>query len=281
MSTMQKTDTNDAMEPQGREEDLKAIASAMEARSKTYGLLARIFRVEVDQELLDQLRGMRFPADTGNEHLDQGARLLCQYLARGWDDTLLDLARDYVRAFIGHGVNGASAAYPYESVYTSEKRLLMQGARADVLRYYRDNLLKKSQDWRDCEDHIALELEFMQVMAARSAKDLKAGREQEALENLRTQRAFVYEHLINWVPLMTADMRRFAQTAFYHGVSELLLGFIQTERETLDDMLGQEDPLTGRPEGPAYEKNPAQDDDVCPAVAAALEAIESAAGSQA
>ena len=51
-----------------------------------------------------------------------------------WDNSVTDLAVDYVRTFIGHGVDAFSAAYPFESVYTSEKRLLMQeGARDEVL----------------------------------------------------------------------------------------------------------------------------------------------------
>ena len=33
---------------------------------------------------------------------------------------ITDLAVDYVRAFIGHGVDAYSAAYPFESVYTSQ-----------------------------------------------------------------------------------------------------------------------------------------------------------------
>ena len=41
------------------------------------------------------------------------------YLKRAWDDSVTELAIDYVSTFIGHGVNGYSAAYPYESVYTS------------------------------------------------------------------------------------------------------------------------------------------------------------------
>ena len=213
------------------------LVDFMTRRARTYGLLARIFRVEVDGKFLEELRHLKFPTSTGNEHVDYGYRTMYNYLKGTWEDTLLDLARDYARTFIGHGNNGRSAAYPFESVHTSEKRLLMQDARDEVLAVYRANLLKKGEEWNDCEDHIALELEFMQVMCGRTAKALKEGKEDEAVEMLKTQRAFVGQHLANWVPMFVSDIKYFSQTDLYIGAGELLLGFVQTEVEALDDLL--------------------------------------------
>ena len=213
------------------------LVDFMTRRARTYGLLARIFRVEVDGKFLEELHHLKFPTSTGNEHVDYGYRTMYNYLKGTWEDTLLDLARDYARTFIGHGNNGRSAAYPFESVHTSEKRLLMQDARDEVLAIYRANLLKKGEEWNDCEDHIALELEFMQVMSERTAKALKEGKEDEAVEMLKTQRAFVGQHLANWVPMFVSDIKYFSQTDLYIGAGELLLGFVQTEVEALDDLL--------------------------------------------
>ena len=215
----------------------RELVDFMTRRARTYGLLARIFRVEVDGKFLEELRHLKFPTSTGNEHVDYGYRTMYNYLKGTWEDTLLDLARDYARTFIGHGNNGRSAAYPFESVHTSEKRLLMQDARDEVLAIYRANLLKKGEEWNDCEDHIALEFEFMQVMSERTAKALKEGKEDEAVEMLKTQRAFVGQHLANWVPMFVSDIKYFSQTDLYIGAGELLLGFVQTEVEALDDLL--------------------------------------------
>ena len=215
----------------------RELVDFMTRRARTYGLLARIFRVEVDGKFLEELRHLKFPTSTGNEHVDYGYRTMYNYLKGTWEDALLDLARDYARTFIGHGNNGRSAAYPFESVHTSEKRLLMQDARDEVLAIYRANLLKKGEEWNDCEDHIALELEFMQVMSERTAKALKEGKEDEAVEMLKTQRAFVGQHLANWVPMFVSDIKYFSQTDLYIGAGELLLGFVQTEVEALDDLL--------------------------------------------
>ena len=119
------------------EATMQELIKLNEQRAATYGLLSRLYRVEVDQPLLDELRSMRFPAKTGNENVDEGYRLLATYLSNTWDNSVTDLAIDYVRVFIGHGIDAFSAAYPFESVYTSEKRLLMQEARDEVLAIYR------------------------------------------------------------------------------------------------------------------------------------------------
>ena len=113
------------------------IADVLRGRMATYQFLSRLFRVEVDQELYDTLVSMRFPTNTGNALVDEGYRMICGYLSQADGTVLTELAVDYVRAFIGSGNDGFSAAYPYESVYTSPKRLMMQDARDEVLVLYR------------------------------------------------------------------------------------------------------------------------------------------------
>lgn len=210
-------------------------------RAATYGLLSRLYRVEVDEALLEKLRGTRFPAHTGNEDADEGYRLIAKYLSNTWDNSVTDLAVDYVRVFVGHGVDAFSAAYPFESVYTSEKRLLMQEARDEVLAIYRSAGLDKQDSWKEGEDHIALELEFEQILAARTAEALEKGDKDQAVALLATQKNFLDDHLAAWAPMMTADMKRFASTDLYRGLAFLTDGFLATDQALLEDVLAEED----------------------------------------
>lgn len=210
-------------------------------RAATYGLLSRLYRVEVDETLLEKLRGTRFPAHTGNEDADEGYRLIAKYLSNTWDNSVTDLAVDYVRVFVGHGVDAFSAAYPFESVYTSEKRLLMQEARDEVLAIYRSAGLDKQNSWKEGEDHIALELEFEQILAARTAEALEKGDKDQAVALLATQKNFLDDHLAAWAPMMTADMKRFASTDLYRGLAFLTDGFLATDQALLEDVLAEED----------------------------------------
>lgn len=212
------------------------LVELMSARAQGYGMLARLLRVEIDAPTLKELQGMRFPTATGNAKADEGYRQMFEYLRRAWDDSITELAIDFVRTFIGHGVNGYSAAYPFESVYTSERRLLMQEARAEVLAAFRENNLKKDR-WTEGEDHIALELEFMQRLSLRTAEAIAAENNDEAIELVRRQYAFLQDHLLNWVPMFVSDMRMFAKTLFYQGVAQLLMGFLEEDEAVLTALL--------------------------------------------
>ena len=165
----------------------KDLTNLCEQRATNYGFLARMYRVEIDPEVLDSLRAMRFPAATGNDTADSGYRLLSSYLGKVWDNTITELAVDYVKTFIGNTNELDGAAFPFESVYTSEKRLLMQEARDEVLAIYRAYGLDKSLTWKEGEDHIALELEFMKILSERTAKALRSGNESDAFTLLTTQ----------------------------------------------------------------------------------------------
>lgn len=223
--------------PDARENDEKLVLSdLMASRAQTYGMLARLFRVEVDLPTIRELQGMRFPVATGNDLVNLGYRQLYDYLKGAWEDSVTELAIDYVRCFIGHGVNGYSAAYPYESVYTSERRLMMQEARAEVLATFRANNLKRGH-WNESEDHIAMELEFMQRMALRTQEALCKGNEDEAISNLQTQLDFANDHLMNWLPMLVSDMQQFSRTSFYKGLGNLTLGFVQEDKELIEEML--------------------------------------------
>jgi len=230
---VEETEVDEPMD----EETKAALISITKQRSATYGLLSRLYRAEVDEEFLKEMNGMRFPAATGNSQVDEGYRLIATFLSNTWGNTITDLAIDYVRTFIGHGVDAFSAAYPYESVYTSEKRLMMQDARDEVLAIYRSQGLDKQETWKEAEDHLALELEFMQILANRTVDALKAGDEDAAIELLTTQKNFLEDHLMAWVPMMTSDMRRFAKTDLYRGLASLTDGFMTVDFEFLQDLL--------------------------------------------
>ena len=217
------------------------FADVLRGRMATYRFLSRLFRVEVDQDLYDTLLAMRFPASTGAVLVDEGYRLICDYLSHADGTVLTELAVDYVRAFIGSGNDGFSAAYPFESVYTSPKRLMMQDARDEVLVLYHAAGLDKQESWKEGEDHIALELEFEQILTERAVEACEAGDDEACLRLLLSQRNFLEDHLLAWYPMMAKDLETFPQTDFYRGLGKLTLGFLQNDLEFLNEVLGDDE----------------------------------------
>ncbi len=181
-------------------------------------------------ELLDELHDTLWPIETGTDAGDTGNRLITTYLSGIWENTLTELAADYMRTFFGHGYSGHAAAYPFESVYSSEKRLLMQSARDEVLALYRAAGLSKQESWKEGEDHIALELEYLQILSDRTAEALCKGDTDTATSWVRAQYNFLDVHLDSWAPLLTAEVKKFAKTDFYRGLAFLTEGFLETDR---------------------------------------------------
>lgn len=171
---------------------------------------------------------------------DEGNRLIATYLSGIWENTLTELAADYMRTFFGHGYSGHAAAYPFESVYSSEKRLLMQSARDEVLALYRAAGLSKQESWKEGEDHIALELEYLQILSDRTAEALCKGDTDTATSWVRAQYNFLDVHLDSWAPLLTAEVKKFAKTDFYRGLAFLTEGFLETDREVLEELLAED-----------------------------------------
>jgi TorA maturation chaperone TorD len=222
----------DTIEPQ--------LISIIDGRMATYGLLSRLYHQEVDEGLLDELVTMHFATNTGDSDVDDAYRLMHGYLNRRWERTVTELAVDYARVFLGNGVNAYSAAYPFESVHTSSKRLLMQDARDKVVAIYHANKVTKQDSWKVGEDHIALELEFMRILASRCRDALLSGDEDAAARLLMAQYDFLQQHLLNWVPMLNTEIQRFAQTDFYRALGKLTLGFLHTDRELLEELLAEE-----------------------------------------
>jgi TorA maturation chaperone TorD len=216
-----------------------AFAAVLRGRMAGYRLLSRLFRTEVDQGLLEALRAMRYPVDTGSALVDEGYRMIRDYLSAADSSVLTELAVDFVRSFIGSGNTGYSAAYPYESVYTSPKRLMMQDVRDEVLLLYRAAGLAKRDSWKEGEDHLALELEFEQVLIERSLAAWEAGDEEACRRHMLQQRSFLEEHLLSWYPMMAKDMEKFPRTGFYLGLGKLTSGYLQNDLELLDEVLAE------------------------------------------
>ena len=216
------------------------LAMLLEQRSNSLAFLSRLYLREVDETLLDELHDMLYPAETEDEKLDKGYRLFATYLSNLWAESLTELSIDYAKCFLGNSVDAFGAAYPYESVYTSEKRLMMQAARDEVLAIYRSCGFTKREDWTEGEDHLALELEFVRALNDRALAALNSGSYDEFTRLMTTQRNFMEFHVVGWVPMMTADLKRFAQTKFYQGLAYITEGFLRTDFAFLQDLLNDD-----------------------------------------
>lgn len=224
---------------QNQEESCKereALGEILAQRESMYRLLARLYKKEADRALLNGLREAGFPEEEAGA-LGEGFSLMGTWLRdANCDDPVTELAVDYAHTFLGAGIADGLVSYPFESVYTSPGRLVMQDAWEDVCRIYREHGLERGREADMHEDQIGLECEFMAILTGRALEALETD-DEEALEAaLCVERDFLKAHLLNWVPQFTADVTATALTDFYRGLAKVTDEFIRMDGEFLEDL---------------------------------------------
>lgn len=119
---------------------------------------------------------------------------------------------DYTRLFIGPY---RLPCPPWESVYTSPKRLMMQEAHDSVMSDYASVGLEIG-DPNVMPDHIGIELNFMSVMLRKAESDSEDGRRYREIAE-----RFSAEHMGRWVPKFADDMEAAADESLYKALARL------------------------------------------------------------
>ena len=203
----------------------------MKNRENFYRFLQRFYEKEVSTEFLNALKGMTFPQECGQEALQAGYDGLEKFIAEADESMLDELAADYAKVFLAAGEYQGKGAFPYESVYTSKKHLVMQDAWEQVKGIYAAHHLALADAPTELmEDHIAIELQYMAELCARAADSAEGG-------ILKEQQEFLQQHLLNWVPALCEDMEKYARTELYKAIAKLTAGFLELDAAMLEEIL--------------------------------------------
>lgn len=209
------------------------LSSIMEQRASAYGLFARLFANELDETLLEELSNV---AAQERNALDEGQAAMAFYLAERADELASvqrELAVDFAQLFLIHEAHETAAPYPFESAYASSEGILMSDARADFKHRYRSLGLVASEGWNVGEDHIALELQYMQYLAQMVSKALADGDDQAADAAFGESLSFMRDHIQKWVPVFCTRMKARAKTSFYQGLAAALASYVESDAEFL------------------------------------------------
>lgn len=206
-------------------------------RRSSYAFFSRIFREEVSSKLLSELaESNAFNGPASGTGLEVFGQFISKLKGSDLERVAADLAAEYAGLFLNAG---AHSVFPYESVYTSPERLLMQKARDDVLREYIQQGLDRSVNHKEPEDHLAIELEFMSFLCEKTVKALQADDREQGIACLSKQEEFLRQHLLVWCPRFCDDMITAAESDFYRGLALLTRNFLQSELETIPTLIEQ------------------------------------------
>jgi TorA maturation chaperone TorD len=216
----------------------REIVEFLQERAATYSFLSRLLREEISLAALSHLVGELAAEQVPEQDASEGYRLLREFARmvqpRDLGEVETELATEYAGVILAGEREGVS---PYESVYTSPDRTLMREARDQVLAAYRQEGLDKIGEFKEPEDHIAIELEFMAYLCQKTIDALKEGNVEAALGSLEKQKEFLDEHLLVWVPEFCQDLAQAARSDFYRGIARLTEEHLVMEGDTLDEIL--------------------------------------------
>jgi len=122
-----------------------------------------------------------------------------------------DLLWEYTRLFIGPY---KLPCPPWESVYTSPKRLLMQAAHEEVRDFYEATGLSILSP-NIMPDHIGAELNFLAILYKKMIEE-----SDKKAYYMERAKKFLAEHLMRWVPIFTKDIMNSTHSLFYKELAQ-------------------------------------------------------------
>lgn len=216
--------------------DNEAMEKWFYFRPRVYFLLTRVFKEPPTEELIRCLAGSAFFAGgfpvKGWPVMERGLEAMAKGLGRYNKEDgalVLELAMDYARVLMR---SKSPLVSPRESAYITRLSDL------ELRKIYVNAGIAFKGGGTRPDDHIATELEFMACLSHESSKALEIGEMDIFRKWLAIQRAFLADHLLNWIPTLAYSMREAARTQFFQGLAIFTPGFLSLDLNQLVPMKG-------------------------------------------
>ena len=197
--------------------------------SNLYGFLAAVFREEVSEHFLAQLRSLKL-----RKTLKDAGITLDDNPLRGPDQEVLrDLAVEFAALFLGPGEHIS----PHESVHLPQGGNLWGPETVTVRKFVNALGFEYDQGFSGMPDHISVELELMAELTRRESAAWKQGDADGAANSLAYQCQFMAEHLAKWVPTFSSEVMKVAGLSFYRDMARLTVDFLESEQTDLERRL--------------------------------------------
>ena len=204
----------------------------MESRAKRYQFLSTLYRDEIPLKLIKSMKDEQFliglvesVKGCGFMDLTSGAEGMVSCLIKEDPEKLYkDLSYDYAEIFLNAGAN---PVFPYESAHTGSKPLLMQQPVFTLREYFRQSGVHKNPDFKDLDDHIAVEMEFLRYLLEKQDEEMYI--------------KFFKNVYLKWVNSFCDQLTISASTKFYQSLAHFTRGALMCENMRIDGFTrGQE-----------------------------------------
>ena len=216
-------------------DDGAALSAVARQRSQTYWWLSELFLAAPDEAGVARLRERTAEASHSVDDfvLKNRLREMAAALANASPGAL---AVEHARLFAGLGESYGPAP-PFESMHAGIP------AQGDSIPNMVDAYRAAGFDRIDVpavpQDHIAVELRFMALLAAQES----GARDTRDIERVRAllthQRRFLEDHLLPWVPAYCERIAAEARELFFTAVAHMTAETLAADRDNLDDLVAE------------------------------------------
>ncbi|MCD4722416.1 MAG: molecular chaperone TorD family protein, partial [Desulfobacula sp.] len=197
----------------------------MESRAKRYQFLSTLYRDEIPLKLIKSMQDEQFlkgllesVKGCGFMDLTSGAEAMASCLRKTDPKKLYkELSYDYADIFLNAGPN---PVFPYESAHIGKKPVLMQKPVLTIREYFQKSGVYKNPDFKDLDDHIAVEMEFLRYLLEKQETDMYI--------------KFFKNVYLKWTNSFCDQMTVSANTDFYQGLAHFTRGALMCENMRID-----------------------------------------------
>ena len=219
-----------------KKEEINFIVEENEFRKGMYLLLSRIYGWEPDRKLLEDI-SEALKSTTMDEDQDVlgWGNLHGYFKSFSFDENCLDqLCVEFAELFLGAGKN---PVHPYESVYTQKDCLVMGASAAEVRKIYHRNGFVKTSWFKEPDDHLSVEFEFMAMLCHKMNVNLENDNFHDAAVNWTDQKFFFHQHIAKWLVDFCAALVENSNNSFYAAIAEITKEFFNYENNKLSSNL--------------------------------------------
>lgn len=219
-------------------EDGPALSAIARQRSQTYWWLSELFLAPPNEVGIARLRERAVEASGGAGEFPLKNRLR-EMVAALEGASPEALAVEHARLFAGLGESYGPAP-PFESVNAGIP------AQGDAIPSMVDAYRAAGFDRIDVpavpQDHIAVELRFMALLAAQESAVRDANDIGSVRALLTQQQQFLAHHLLSWAPIYCERIAGEAREPFFAAVARLTVEVLALDRDNLDDLIRETAP---------------------------------------
>jgi putative dimethyl sulfoxide reductase chaperone len=134
---------------------------------------------------------------------------------------------------------GAAGSLAYETEYGLPHEYRQSQEMADIAGFYRAFGFNLGGPVRERPDHVAVELEFMHVLALKEAYAIETGNAENAEICIDAEIKFLQDHLGRWINLFAQSVVHNAPESLYAELAQFASVFVKTDADRLGISLDQ------------------------------------------